>query len=123
MESLLIVLVENFFSVLKQYAVFKGRASRKEFWMFVFVILIMGIIFFILTRIPILRVIFWIVLILFILAIMIPSIALGIRRLHDINLSGMFLLLCLIPFLNVIAVFMLCVIEGNPHENQYGPVP
>jgi len=123
MESLLIVLVENYFSVLKQFAVFKGRASRKEFWMFVFLNLIIGIVFFILTRIPILRVIFWIVLVLFVLAVLIPSIALGIRRLHDINMSGMFLLLCLIPFVNVIAVFMLCVIEGNPNENQYGPVP
>ena len=123
MESFLIVLVENYFSVLKQYADFKGRASRKEFWMFVFLNLIINIIFFILTRIPILRVIFWIVLILFSLAIFIPSIALLIRRLHDINLIGWFVLLCLIPIVNVIVVFILCVIEGSPNDNIYGPVP
>jgi uncharacterized membrane protein YhaH (DUF805 family) len=123
MESLLIVLVENYFSVLRQYAVFTGRASRKEFWMFVFVNFIISIIFSILTRIPVLRVIFWIVLILFGLAVLIPSIALGIRRLHDINLNGLFLLLCLIPFVNVILVFLLCVIEGNQYDNRYGPIP
>jgi len=89
--------------------------------MVVLVDIIIGIIFFILTRIPVLRVIFWIVLVLFILAVLIPSIALGIRRLHDINLSGWFMLLCLIPIVNIIAIFLLCVIEGNPNDNQYGP--
>jgi len=123
MESLLIILLDNYVAVLKKYMAFTGRASRKEFWMFVFVNFIIGIIFFILTRIPVLRVLFWIVYILFVLAILIPSIALGIRRLHDINLIGWLLLLCLIPVVNVIVVFMLCVIEGNPNDNQYGPIP
>jgi len=123
MESFLIVLLDNYIAVLRKYLGFTGRASRREFWMFVFVNLIIGIVFFILTRIPILRVIFWIVLILFILAVIIPSIALGIRRMHDINLGGWFVLLCLIPFVNLIVVFILCVIEGSPYDNIYGPVP
>jgi len=123
MESFLLVLVENYFSVLKKYMGFTGRASRKEFWMFVLVNMVISIIFSILTRIPFIRVIFWIVFILFSLAILIPSVALGIRRLHDINMSGWFLLLCLIPFINLIAVFLLCVIEGNQYDNQYGSTP
>jgi uncharacterized membrane protein YhaH (DUF805 family) len=123
MESFLIVLVGNYFSVLKKYAVFTGRASRKEFWMFVLVNIIMFVIFGILTKIPILKVLFWIVLILYIIAIIIPSIAAGIRRLHDINQSGWPMLLCIIPVVNVIAVFLLCVIEGNQDDNQYGPIP
>ena len=123
MESFLIILVENYFSILKKYAVFTGRANRKEFWMFVLVNIIISVIFSILTRIPILRVIFWIVLILFSLAVLIPGIALGIRRLHDLNLSGWLMLLCLIPVVNVIAVFLLCVIEGNQYDNQYGSAP
>jgi len=123
MESFLMVMVENYFSVLKKYVDFTGRASRKEFWMFVLVNLIISVIFSILTRIPILRVLFWIAFILFSLAVLIPSIALGIRRLHDINLSGWLMLLCLIPVVNVIAVFLLCVIEGNQYDNQYGPAP
>jgi len=123
MESFLVVLVENYFSVLKKYIVFTGRASRKEFWMFVLVNIVISVIFSILTRIPILRVIFWIVFSLFTLAVLIPGITLGIRRLHDINLSGWLMLLCLIPVVNVIAVFLLCVIEGNQYDNQYGPTP
>jgi len=123
MESFLVVLVENYFSVLKKYIVFTGRANRKEFWMFVLVNIVIGLIFSILTRIPILKVIFWIVFILFSLAVLIPSIALGIRRLHDINLSGWLMLLCLIPAVNVIEVFLLCVIEGNQYDNQYGSAP
>ena len=123
MESFLMVMVENYFSVLKKYVDFTGRASRKEFWMFVLVNMVISIIFSILTRIPFIRVIFWIVFILFSLAVLLPGITLGIRRLHDINLSGWLMLLCLIPVVNVIFVFLLCVIEGNQYDNQYGATP
>jgi len=123
MESFLFVLVENYFSVLKKYAVFTGRANRKEFWMFVLVNIIISLIFGILTKIPVLKVLFWIVFTLFGLAVLIPSIALGIRRLHDVNYTGWLMLLCVVPVVNVIVVFLLCVIEGNPNENQYGPIP
>ena len=116
-------MVENYFTVLKKYAVFRGRSNRKEFWLFVLVNIIIFIIFGILTKIPILKVLFWIAFILFGLAVLIPSIALGIRRLHDINYSGWLMLLCLIPVVNVIVVFLLCVIEGNQYDNQYGPAP
>jgi len=123
MESFLLILVENYFFVLKKYMVFTGRASRKEFWMFVLVNFVIGVIFSILTRIPILKVLFWIVYILFGLAILIPSIALGIRRLHDINYTGWLILLCIIPVVNIIVIFLLCVIEGNEYDNQYGASP
>jgi len=123
MESFLVILAENYFSVLKKFLAFTGRASRKEFWMFVLVNIIISVIFSILTRIPILKVLFWIVFILFSLAVLIPSIALGIRRLHDINLSGWLMLLCIIPAVNIIGIFLLCVIEGNQYDNQYGPTP
>ena len=123
MESFLVVLVENYFNVLKKYAIFTGRANREEFWMYVLVNIVISVIFYILTRIPILRVLFWIVYILFCLAILIPSIALGIRRLHDVNYTGWLMLLCIIPVVNIIVVFLLCVIEGNEYDNQYGPAP
>ena len=123
MESFLVVLVDNYFTVLKKYAVFRGRSDRKEFWMFVLVNFVIGVIFSILTRIPILKVLFWIVYILFGLAILIPSIALGIRRLHDINYTGWLILLCIIPVVNIIVIFLLCVIEGNEYDNQYGASP
>jgi uncharacterized membrane protein YhaH (DUF805 family) len=123
MESFLIVLLNNYFAVLKKYMVFTGRSSRKEFWFFVLVNVVVGIVFNILTKIPILKILFWIAYFLFGLAILIPSITVGIRRLHDTNRTGWLMLLCLVPFVGAIAVLVLCALEGTPGENQYGSVP
>ena len=123
MESFLIVLLDNYFAVLKKYAVFTGRADRKELWFFALVNFIVGIIFSILTKIPILKIIFWIAYFLFSLAILIPSIMVGIRRLHDTNKTGWLMLLCLIPIVGWIAILVLCAMEGTPGENQYGSAP
>ena len=121
MESILILLLDNYIAVLKKYAVFTGRASRREFWLFVLVNVVIGIIFSILTKIPILKIIFWIVYFLFGLAIFIPSIMVGIRRLHDTNKTGWLMLICLVPVVGAIAFLVLCALEGTPGENQYGP--
>ena len=122
MESFLIVLLNNYFTVLKKYAVFTGRSSRKEFWFFVLVNVIVGIIFSILTKIPILKIIFWIAAVLFHLAILIPGIAVGIRRLHDTGKTGWLMLLCL-TVIGSIVVLVFCAMEGTPGENQYGSTP
>jgi uncharacterized membrane protein YhaH (DUF805 family) len=121
MESFLKVLLENYFGVLKKYTVFSGRADRKEFWMFVLANILVGIVFSILTKIPILKIIFWIAYVLYCLAILVPSVTVGIRRLHDTNKTGWLLLLCLIPALGAIVVLIFCAMEGTPGENQYGP--
>jgi len=123
MESFLQTLLVNYLAVIKQYAVFTGRAGRKEFWMFALANFIIGIIFSILMKIPILGILVWIVYLLFGLAILIPSIAVGIRRLHDTNRTGWLMLLCLVPVVGAIAVLVLCALEGTPGANQYGPVP
>ena len=123
MESFLISLLNNYVAVIKKYTVFTGRASRKEFWLFMLANFIAGIVFSILTRIPILKIIFWIAYVLYILAIVIPSIAVSIRRLHDSDKTGWLMLLYLVPFIGGIAVLVLCILEGTPGENQYGPVP
>ena len=123
MESFLIVLLNNYVDVLKKYMVFTGRADRKEFWLFVLVNAVVVIVFNILIKIPILKIIFWIAYFLFGLAIIIPLITVGIRRLHDTNKTGWLMLLCLIPFAGLIAIFVLCALEGTPGENQYGSPP
>jgi len=122
MESFFKVLLVNYLGVIKQYTVFKGRASRKEFWLFVLANFIVGIIFSILTKIPILGILVWIAYFLFGLAILIPSIAVGIRRLHDTNKTGWLMLLCL-TVIGSIVVVIFCAMEGTPGENQYGPPP
>ena len=97
------------------YANFKGRASREEYWMFVlfnfiFLIalsLIEGFLFGLYSSI--LSNIYY-------LAVLVPSIAVGVRRMHDTGKSGWFLL---IPFYN----FILTVTQGELNSNIYGEVP
>ncbi len=101
-----------FIAVLKKYAVFTGRARRSEFWYFVlfnFIISWVLSIVFGLLKLPIIST-------LYSLAVFLPSIGVGIRRMHDINKSGWFIL---IPIYNII----LWAQAGDQGENQYGPDP
>jgi uncharacterized membrane protein YhaH (DUF805 family) len=123
MESFLIVLLSNYIAVIRKYFVFTGRSSRKEFWFFLLVNLIIGIVFSILARIPILGILIRIAYFLYGLAILIPSITVGIRRLHDTNKTGWLMLICLVPIAGAIAFLVLCALEGTQGENQYGSVP
>jgi len=123
MESLLIVLLNNYIAVLKKYFVFTGRASRKEFWFFVLVNVIVGIVFSILGKIPILGILIRVAYFFFGLAILIPGITVGIRRLHDTDKTGWLMLICLVPIAGAIALLVLCALAGTPGENQYGSVP
>jgi len=107
-----------YLTVLKKYAVFGGRARRKEYWYFylfdVIIYLILGFIEVGIKRVyegegSILGSIYT-------LAVLIPSIAVSARRMHDIGKSGWFML---IPIYNII----LFVTEGDKGDNQYGPDP
>jgi len=122
-ESFIKELLDNGLAVLKKFAVVTRRSSRKEFWMFVLATVIASIALGILTAIPFLGKIFGIVSWLYGLAIAVPSVTAGVRRLHDTNKSGWLMLLCLIPIVGVIVVLVLCVFEGTPGANKYGPAP
>lgn len=101
-----------YLKVLQNYANFNGRARRKEYWMFVlFNLIVSFIIGFIggLMKFPLLSS-------LYSLVVLLPSIAVAVRRMHDVGKSGWFVL---IPIYNLI----LCVTEGNKGENEYGPDP
>ena len=109
------------------YANFEGRARRKEYWMFVlFNILfaiatgIVGVILAKITGIEILAVVFYAI---YILAIIIPSIAVGVRRLHDTNKSGWLYLISLIPFVGGIILLVFFVTEGTQGDNDFGSDP
>lgn len=105
-----------YLKVIKQYADFKGRARRKEYWMFV---LINGLISFALGFldgiIGLAQKGFGIST-LYNLVVLIPAIAVAVRRAHDVGKSGWFML---IPFYNL----YLAVSEGDEGENEYGPNP
>lgn len=95
---------------LNQYAVFHGRASRSEYWWFVLFTMIASLV---LPFIPILG---WIA----ILALVIPSIAVVVRRLHDTDRSGWWYLLVLIPLVGAIILIIFLVQPSQPGQNRFG---
>lgn len=108
-----------YLDVLKNYAVFNGRARRKEYWMFMlFNILISFAIGFIEGFLGSSGVIGLI----YALAVLVPSIAVAIRRLHDTGRSGWWVLLGLVPVLGIILLIFL-VLDSQPNDNEYGPNP
>lgn len=101
-----------YLKVLKNYAVFEGRARRKEYWMFVLFNMIASII---LTLVGSAIQFDWLGNI-YSLVVLVPSLAVAVRRMHDVNKSGWFIL---IPIYNLI----LAVTEGDAGENRFGPDP
>jgi uncharacterized membrane protein YhaH (DUF805 family) len=101
---------------MKKYKDFTGRASRKEFWMFVlFNFLIsfaLGLVVGFAMGVDAMR----IAQNLYTVIILVPGIAVGIRRMHDIGRSGWWILL---PIIN----FVFYCLKGQPHDNEYGAIP
>ena len=101
-----------YLKVLKQYADFKGRARRKEYWMFflfnVIVTFSFGFVCGLIGMSDLNNV--------YTLAVLLPSISVSVRRVHDIGKSGWYLL---IPIYNLVLVLT----EGEKCENKYGPDP
>ena len=107
-------------AVLENYANFNGRATRPEYWWFALFNFIIGIGLNILSlTVPLLG----IVALLYSLATLIPNIAVGVRRLHDIGKSGWFLLVALIPLAGAVWLIVLLATEGQAGTNEYGPDP
>jgi uncharacterized membrane protein YhaH (DUF805 family) len=106
--------------VMENYATFDGRAARPEFWWFVVANILIEIVFFVLIAIS--R-IFVVLLVVYALAIIIPSIAVAIRRLHDSDKSGWFLLFGFIPFVGGIILLVFYCLAGTPGQNSYGTAP
>jgi uncharacterized membrane protein YhaH (DUF805 family) len=112
--------------VLKKYVEFSGRARRKEFWMFALISTIISIVLSIIDRIigtdfnngsnGVLQTIYG-------LAVLLPSIAVGVRRMHDTNRSGWWVLINLVPCVGWIWFIVLAAQEGVAGDNQYGPDP
>jgi uncharacterized membrane protein YhaH (DUF805 family) len=113
----------NFIAVIKKWKIHEGRASRREFWLFVLGGVIISIALSILSSIPVLGWLFRLVYFLYGLALIIPSVTVGIRRLHDTNKTGWLMLLLLIPIVGWIPVLILCALEGTKGKNNYGPEP
>lgn len=104
--------------VLENYANFNGRARRAEYWNFVLVNIIISILLMVVDSVIGIQVLSGI----YSLALLIPSIAAAVRRLHDLDKSGWFLLLAFIPLVNIWLIVLLAS-EGTRGPNQYGADP
>lgn len=109
-----------YLDVLKKYAVFNGRARRKEYWMFflfnIIIAVVLGIIEGIVGGPGVLGALYG-------LAVLLPSIGVSIRRLHDTDRSGWWLLIGLVPLIGAIVLLVFFVQDSQAAENQYGPNP
>ncbi|MET7692266.1 DUF805 domain-containing protein [Streptomyces sp. NPDC005483] len=108
-----------FLDVLKKYAVFSGRARRKEYWMYT---LFVTIIYIVLAVIGAVAKQAWIPII-FYVAILLPSLAVLVRRLHDTGRSGWWVLFGLVPLAGGITLLVFTCLDGEPGENKFGPNP
>lgn len=105
--------------VLTQYATFSGRARRSEYWWFYLAYVIAAVVATIIDGIlgvPVLEV-------LLALGLLIPGLAVGVRRLHDVGKSGWWLLIGLIPLVGPIVLLVFACQDSQPGSNQWGPSP
>lgn len=115
-----------YIKVLQKYAVFSGRARRKEFWLFVLFhiifVIALGVVDFVIGTsnfaygLGLLSLVY-------VLAVFIPGIAVTVRRLHDKGLTGWLALLGLVPLVGGIIMLVLMALAGNQGDNVYGPDP
>ena len=110
---------------LRKYADFSGRARRKEYWLFALgvwlaEIVLMGVSGGFSSSPNILG---SSVLVVFCLALFVPSLAVGFRRLHDTDRSAWWLLIGLLPLVGAITLLVFFCFDGTPGPNRFGPDP
>jgi uncharacterized membrane protein YhaH (DUF805 family) len=105
--------------VTKKYATFTGRAHRTEYWMFVLVYFVIAIVLGVVDSIVTGGLLGG----LFALALLVPSIAVAVRRLHDTSRSGWWLLIGFVPLVGFIVLLVFMCLDSTPGSNEYGPNP
>ena len=132
-------LITAYKSMFKKYAQFNGRSRRSEYWLASVMNMIIVMAFYFIMFIPMMiditnngepsgltagiMGIFGLLMFAYAMAILVPSLAMSVRRLHDTGRSGWFLLLNLIPYIGGIIIFVFSVLDSQPGANQYGPNP
>jgi uncharacterized membrane protein YhaH (DUF805 family) len=112
-----------YFAVLKKYAVFEGRARRKEYWLFYLFTVIIGILLFIGVALWVPQLFNPFNVYYYTLPVLLPSIAVTVRRLHDTNRSGLWMFIAFIPLLGDIVLIIFLVQDSQPGANRFGPNP
>lgn len=138
------IIIDNYVGVLRKYAVFSGRATRSEYWMFVLVNVIVQIVLRIvasvlmlvsgialeiagsdlsLPAITIIGAVMNVISAVYGLAVLLPALAVMVRRLHDGGYSGWLGLLMLVPIIGWIALLVFMVLPSERGDNKHGPYP
>jgi uncharacterized membrane protein YhaH (DUF805 family) len=113
-----------FQAALRNYANFEGRAGRKEYWYFVLFYLLIAVALVLVLRMsgaP--RGIQRVILGLFALAFLLPQLSVSVRRLHDLNWSGWWVLIAFIPYLGGLVLFVAYLCPGTAGPNRFGAEP
>ena len=115
-----------YLEALRKYATFEGRARRKEYWFFilfnVLAVVVLGIIDVVLgtsskeTGLGLLSG-------LYLLAVLLPALAVTVRRLHDTDRSGWWILINFIPVIGAFVLLIFTLLDGTPGSNRFGPSP
>ncbi|MDO9431102.1 MAG: DUF805 domain-containing protein [Phenylobacterium sp.] len=133
--------MELMFQPIRKYADFSGRARRKEFWLFALLVLLIEIVFMALlsavggqdllmgypasANVPMNGAVMAVALAHFavMLALLVPSLAVTFRRLHDTNRKGWWILISFIPLIGALVLFVFYLLDGTPGPNRFGPDP
>jgi uncharacterized membrane protein YhaH (DUF805 family) len=118
--------MKYYLQAFKKYAVFSGRARRSEYWFFVLFNIIAAIIAAVLDNV--IGTAFdgfgyGILYVVYALAVVLPSLGLLVRRLHDTGKSGFWFFIALVPLIGGIILLVLLVRDSEAGENKYGPNP
>jgi len=115
-----------YIDVLKKYAVFSGRARRKEYWFFALINWVISMVLYLIDIYILTNIsesgFTWLSTI-YALAVVIPGLAVFVRRLHDTNRSGWWFFIAFIPLIGAIVLLVFVLQNSTPGENKYGPNP
>lgn len=109
-----------FIGALKKYADFSGRARRTEFWMYVLFYMIFVVVLAVIEAVIGLP---GILTVIYTLGLLVPTISVTVRRLHDTDRSGWWILIGLVPLIGAIVLLVFYFMEGTDGDNQFGPNP
>ena len=118
------VIMHWYLEAFRKYADFTGRARRKEFWIFsLFNFIIMFVLSFTANIIDSTGTIFLVVYVIYSLAVLVPSLAVTVRRLHDTGRSGAWYFIVFVPIAGPIVLLVFMCFDSDHGSNEYGPTP
>jgi Predicted membrane protein len=112
-------MIEAYKRYWKGFVDFSGRSRRFDYWT---AVLFNIIVFFVIAMLEMMTIGVPIISLLFILASVLPSLAISVRRMHDIGRSGLWVILAFIPLAGIV-YFIFTLLDSQPGANQYGANP